>query len=86
MKQGISILLQRQDDSLVRLTGLLYRRGYMIESLSSFPTNEQGHIRVTAVISGSQSTPRQLLSYLSKLFDVVSVDVFEDNSNIQVSY
>ncbi|SDF02476.1 ACT domain-containing protein [Sporolituus thermophilus] len=85
MKHKVSILLARQDDSLVRLTGLLYRKGYVIESLSSGPTEEQGHIRVTAVISGIQKTPRLLMSQVAKLFDVVSVDVWEDNNSVQVN-
>ncbi|EAX46494.1 acetolactate synthase, small subunit [Thermosinus carboxydivorans Nor1] len=85
MKHKVSILLERQDDSLVRLTGLLYRKGYVIESLSSGPTEEQGRIRVTAVISGIQKTPRLLMSQVAKLFDVISVDVWEDNSSVQTN-
>lgn len=75
MKQAISILLQKQEDSLVRLTGLFYRRSYLVESLSAVPTSQQGQIRVTAVISSAQETPRQLLNHVAKLIDVVSVEV-----------
>ncbi|HWR08631.1 ACT domain-containing protein [Sporomusa sp.] len=73
MKQGISIILKRQGDSLVRLTGLLYRRGYVIESLSVGPDSCQGHVQVTAVVT-SQAAPRQLYSHVSKLVDVVKVE------------
>ncbi|WP_170233179.1 ACT domain-containing protein [Sporomusa termitida] len=73
MKQGISIILKRQGDSLVRLTGLLYRRGYVIESLSVEPDSCQGHVQVTAVVT-SQAAPRQLLSHVAKLVDVVKVE------------
>lgn len=82
MKHMVSILLEKQDDSLVRLTGLLYRKGYVIESLASGPTEEQGLMRVTAVITGIQKTPRLLMSQLAKLFDVISVDVREDSGSI----
>ncbi|WP_425060499.1 hypothetical protein SCACP_12160 [Sporomusa carbonis] len=74
MKQAIKILLRRQGDSLVRLTGLLYRRGYLIESLSVVPDSLQGHVQVKAVVTNSQAAPRQLFSHVSKLVDVVRVE------------
>lgn len=79
MKQAISILLEKQDDSLVRLTGLFYRRRYLVESLLVEPASQHDRIRVTAVISSSQETPRQLLNYVAKLIDVVSVEEFAIN-------
>ncbi|WP_371371646.1 ACT domain-containing protein [Sporomusa aerivorans] len=74
MQQAISIILKRQGDSLVRLTGLLYRRGYVIESLSVGPDTCQGQVRVKAVVTNSQAAPRQLYSHVSKLVDVVKVE------------
>lgn len=74
MKQGISIILKRQGDALVRLTGLLYRRGYVIESLSVEPDSCQEHVQVTAVVTNNQAAPRQLYSHVAKLIDVVKVE------------
>jgi len=71
VKQMVSILLRKEDDTLVRLTGLLYRRGYLVESLSVVPDRQIGHSRVTAVVSSQRAAPRQLVNYVSKLVDVV---------------
>lgn len=74
MKQGISITLRTQGDSLVRLTGLLYRKGYIVESLSVGPDSCHGHVQVNAVVTNSQAAPRQLYSHVSKLVGVVKVE------------
>ncbi len=74
MKQGILITLKKQGDSLVRLTGLLYRRGYVIESLSVGPDSCQEHVQVKAVVTNCQAAPRQLYSHVSKLVDVVKIE------------
>ena len=68
LKQVLNTSFPRQGDGLVRLTGLLHRRGYTLESLSVFPETGADSLLVTAVGSGPQG-PHQLLSVVSKLVD-----------------
>lgn len=82
MTQVISVLLQRQGDSLVRLTGLIYRRGYLVESLLAVPDGEQGCIRVRAVVSNNNKTPAQLLHNILKLVGVIHAEVRPDKNTI----
>lgn len=74
MKQGITVVLKKQGDSLVRLTGLLYRKGYSIESLSVGPDICQDQVEVKAVVTNTQAAPRHLYSHVVKLVDVVRVE------------
>lgn len=82
MTQVVSVLLQGQGDSLVRLTGLIYRRGYLVESLLAVPDGEQGCIRVTAVVSNNGKAPAQLLHNILKLVGVVQAEVRPDKDTI----
>ncbi|MEN6566541.1 MAG: acetolactate synthase small subunit [Veillonellales bacterium] len=82
MTQILSILLQHQDDSLVRLTGLIYRRGYWVESLLAVPDDKLECIRVTAVVSGHNKRSGQLLPNILKLVGVIHADIRPDKSAI----
>lgn len=77
MKNTVTILLRNRPDALVRLTGVLYRRGCVVESLSVAPDSQPGHARVTAVITG-QPAAEQIICQVRKLIDVVAAEIVAD--------
>lgn len=72
MKQGLSVLVHHRPETLVRFTGLLYRRGYRLESLDLSQADQQGMSTITAVVEGADST--NLLHHIRKLVEVVRVE------------
>lgn len=74
MKKVFSIIALNQPDTLLRLTGLLYRRGYLIEKLSAEPSSEKNLVALNLVIDDSKKTTN-LPQQLSKLVNVLSVEI-----------
>src|ERR1700678_2378049 len=74
MRHLIAILLQNEAGALTRVTGLISKRGYNIESLSVAPTNDPTVSRVTLVTIGSDHVIAQINAQLLKLVDVVAVE------------
>jgi len=50
MSHVLSVVLHRQEDTLLRVAGLCYRRGVSIESLAFSPSDQAGEVRVQAVL------------------------------------
>ncbi|EGO63081.1 ACT domain-containing protein [Acetonema longum] len=75
MKQTVSILLRKQEGGVVRLAGMLYRRGYEIEHLLVAPDRQANHMRVVATVCCDRFGPGQLLRQVGKLMDVVTAEV-----------
>ena len=75
MKQFLSVVLRKQSDTLVRLTGLCYRRGVPIESLSYATEPENGTVRIMAVLNCVQPTAEQLRRQVSNLVNVVGASL-----------
>ena len=75
MKQFLSVVLRKQSDDLVRLTGLCYRRGVPIECLSYVAEPENGTVRVMAVLDCGQPTAEQLRRQVANLVNVVGASL-----------
>ena len=75
MKQFLSVVLRKQSDTLVRLTGLCYRKGVPIESLSYATEPENGTVRIMAVLNCGQPTAEQLRRQVSNLVNVVGASL-----------
>ena len=73
MRSTFSILSEDNPGVLMRIAGLIYRRGYNIESLSVGRTSTPGISRFTIVIEGEESVCEQIRKQLSKLIEVVDV-------------
>lgn len=80
MKKSFSVLMQDQPDTLVRLTGLLYRRGYLVENISAESSCEEKKVLIKMVIRNCKAT-NQLLQQIYKLCNVVAVEVLDLESN-----
>jgi len=76
MKKSFSVLMQDQPDTLVRLTGLLYRRGYLVENISAESSYEGKKVLIKMVIKNCKAT-NQLLQQIYKLCNVVAVEVLD---------
>ena len=73
MKSTFSILSEDNPGVLMRIAGLIYRRGYNIESLSVGRTTRPGVSRFTIVVEGEDKVCEQILKQLSKLIEVIEV-------------
>jgi len=85
MKQTVLISLRNQEEGLVRLIGVFRRRGYRIEKLS-MSINQADDMKILVTFSCNQLTEHQLLHYVKKLIDVVTVEVVDDHSNFAERY
>jgi len=82
VKQVLSILLQNQPDALVRLVGVVYRRGFAVESLSVTQAAQPNCALVTAVVSESQPESTQLLNQIRKLVHVINAEMLPSDTVI----
>ena len=69
----ISILVLNSSGVLTRISGLISRRGYNIESLTVCKTADDNFSRMTVSLFGSDSEITQLKSQLNKQIDVTAV-------------
>ncbi len=73
MRNTFSILSEDNPGVLMRIAGLIYRRGYNIESLSVGSPNTPGVSRFTVVIEGEEGVYEQIRKQLLKLIEVIDV-------------
>lgn len=74
MRHIISLLLQNEAGSLMRVAGLFSARNYNIESLSVASTTDPAISRLTVAVTGSDRVIEQITSQVGKLVDVIAVD------------
>ena len=72
MSMRLPVLLRRNEGALLRVIGLLHRRGYQIAALDSRASAEPGLWQVTIELDGISDT-RVLARQLERLIDVVAV-------------
>ena len=75
LKQLLSVVLKRQADALVRLTGLCYRRGVAIESLSYVSTPQPNEMRLQAVLACGPAAASQLRRQVAKTIGVIVTEI-----------
>lgn len=73
MKHVISVTVRDRPGVLVRIAGLIARRGFNIESLSVAQSEEEGFSRTTLVLAGGEDSVEQIEKQLQKLIDVIKV-------------
>lgn len=73
MRRTLSVISEDNPGVLTRLAGLIYRRGYNVESLSVGRTDVPGFSRFTVVVNGDDGVIDQVVKQLDKLIEVVSV-------------
>lgn len=83
MKHVLSILVENSPGVLSRVTGLISRRGFNIESLSVGPTEDPTKSRVTVIVNANEVAYEQLTKQLHKLTSVHKISDLTNDSAIE---
>jgi acetolactate synthase-1/3 small subunit len=83
MKQTLTALVLDQPGVLMRVAGLVTRRGFNIDSLTVGPTEEAGLSRMTITLDADAVTVEQIIKQLYKLVDVVKVQDISDVATVE---
>ena len=73
MKHTISVVMENKPGVLSRISVLLARRGFNIDSVTAGPTANRDITRMTVVVEGEDYIAEQAVRQLEKLIDVVKV-------------
>ena len=81
MRYVMSVLVQNKPGVLSRVTGLVARRGFNIDSLSVAPTEDSTKSRITAVVETDEVAYEQITKQLNKLVCVHKItDLTEEEA------
>ena len=69
----LSVLVENRSGVLSRLSGLITRRGFNIDSLTVAETEDPGRSRMTIVLHCDESVVEQMKKQLQKQVDVIEV-------------
>lgn len=83
MKHILSVLVENRPGVLSRVTGLISRRGFNIESLSVGPTEDATMSRVTAIVMADDVAFEQITKQLHKLVSVHKITDLTDEASIE---
>ena len=83
MKHVLSVLVENRPGVLSRVTGLISRRGFNIESLSVGPTEDAALSRVTAIVMADEVAYEQITKQLHKLVSVYKITDLTDEGAIE---
>ncbi|OPY58258.1 MAG: putative acetolactate synthase small subunit [Pelotomaculum sp. PtaU1.Bin035] len=73
MKHTLAVLVTNKPGVLARISGLLSRRVFNIESIAAGYTEETGITRITIVVQGDDYILDQVMKQLSKLVDIIKI-------------
>ncbi|WP_066638292.1 acetolactate synthase small subunit [Desulfolucanica intricata] len=73
MKHTLAVLVVNKPGVLARISGLLSRRMFNIESIAAGYTEEPDVTRITLVVQGDDRVLDQVIKQLSKLVDVIKI-------------
>ncbi len=83
MRHVLSALVENKPGVLSRVTGLISRRGFNIESLSVGPTEDATMSRVTAIVMADDVAFEQITKQLHKLISVHKITDLTDEASIE---
>jgi acetolactate synthase I/III small subunit len=69
----LSVLVQNRFGVLARVTSLISRRGYNIQSLAVAPTDDERKSRITIVVDADETNMEQIVKQLNKLINVLEI-------------
>ena len=79
----LSVLVENKPGVLSRITGLISRRGFNIESLSVGPTEDPTKSRITALVMADAVSFEQITKQLNKLVVVHKITDLTDTQSIE---
>ena len=83
MKHVLSVLVENRPGVLSRVTGLISRRGFNIESLTVAPTEDSTMSRLTAIVNADEVGYEQITKQLHKLISVHKITDLTDEGAIE---
>lgn len=83
MKHILSVLVENKPGVLSRVTGLISRRGFNIESLTVAPTEDPTMSRMTAIMKADEVSYEQITKQLHKLVSVYKIQDLTDEDAIE---
>ncbi len=73
MVHTLSVLVENRPGVLTRISGLISRRAFNIESITAGYTEEADMTRITIAVNGDNREIDQVVNQLSKLVDVIKI-------------
>ena len=83
MKHILSVLVENKSGVLSRVTGMISRRGFNIESLTVAPTEDSTMSRLTAIVNADEVGYEQITKQLHKLVSVYKITDLTDEDAIE---
>ncbi len=83
MKHILSVLVENKPGVLSRVTGMVSRRGFNIDSLSVGPTDDDSMSRITIIVNADELGYEQLTKQLNKLISVFKITDLTDEEAIE---
>lgn len=83
MKHTLAVLVLNKPGVLARISGLLSRRVFNIESIAAGYTEEPDITRITLVVKGDDRELDQVIKQLSKLIDVIKIQELHSSESIE---
>ena len=80
----LSTIVENKPGVLFRTANMFRRRGFNIESISVGPIEQKDRSRMTITVRGDESTIEQIVKQMSKLIDVIKIQVLEDDEKDSV--
>jgi acetolactate synthase-1/3 small subunit len=79
----ISVLVNNEPGVLAKLSGLITRRGFNIESVSAGDAKEKGQYRLTIVVKGDDRGVEQVQKQIYKMIDTIKVSPLRDENRVE---
>ena len=79
----LSVLVENKPGVLARVSGLVSRRGYNIESLAVGPTEYPTMSRITLAVTVDDQVLEQITKQLNKLIEVIKIVELETGAAVQ---
>ncbi|SHK67468.1 acetolactate synthase, small subunit [Desulforamulus aeronauticus DSM 10349] len=73
MRRSLAVLVLNKPGVLARISGLISRRMFNIESIAAGYTEDPNITRITLVVQGDENILYQVVKQLSKLVDVIKI-------------
>ena len=83
MKHILSVLVENKPGVLSRVTGMVSRRGFNIDSLSVGPTEDPTMSRITIIVKADELAYEQLTKQLNKLISVFKITDLTDVAAVE---
>ena len=83
MKHILSVLVENKSGVLSRVTGMISRRGFNIESLSVAPTEDETLSRMTIIVDADKVGFEQITKQLHKHVSVYKISDYTDTDVVE---